>query len=374
MVFYLAMFSFQRTAAKSSFFRCNDILVPYVCRKCYFITDEKIHTFQHDCKKRQIDDSIVKRCPKCNLQSFSNLWITLHKIKECYNKYVLLQIRYRLTSKKFKCDQCHYQSFYRQHLNKHFKNVHIPDNLSTWYHCEHCLYKTKHDDYLKRHIKQIHSEGGKRFKCDQCNHATHTSTLLKNHKLNHHVSENARKWYSCTNCSMKFKSRPGLKYHKVNKHSTVDKRFKCEQCSFSTNFHSSMKYHKTSKHGINENRRMFQCLECKYKTCSESHLRRHYSTRHCPDHLAKWSHCTICKFKSKHPSSLQTHIRFKHSKETKKFECDECGFKTHVNRYLLNHKINKHTPDELITWYYCQKCSYRTKHNNSLTHHLKIKH
>ena len=110
--------------------------------------------------------------------------------------------------RKFKCDQCSYNTDHRASLEKHTKDVHdkIKDLI-----CRQCGYATSRSGTLKRHIKVVHD----------------------------HIRD-----FACQDCGREFSDVRCLREHAVKAHNYGGVEvFKCLKCPFKTAFEKRLKKH-----------------------------------------------------------------------------------------------------------------------------------
>ena len=86
--------------------------------------------------------------------------------------------------KKFKCDECDYESKVRCKVNIHKRSKH--EGIT--YDCQQCDYKATLNYNLVKHTKIKHE--GLRYSCDQCDYIVKENRFLSRHKATQHDSNN----------------------------------------------------------------------------------------------------------------------------------------------------------------------------------------
>ena len=102
-------------------------------------------------------------------------------------------IRLKDASKRWKCDQCDYQTSSPSHLRQHTQNVH--EGLK--YDCTICDFRYSDKSNLKRHLNTKHK--GLMYNCDSCSFKATRKSSLENYVMVKHT----RITSDCYNCGYK---------------------------------------------------------------------------------------------------------------------------------------------------------------------------
>lgn len=130
---------------------------------------------------------------------------------------------------------------------------------------------------------------------------------------------------------------------------------------------------KTVSNRLSKSYERLSCDQCTFSNTSKRALKSHFIAMHTFDHKKISYKCKKCNWECKYPWNLQYHLKREHFRE-KKYQCNECNYQTHQNDFLKRHKIQRHTPSHLISWYNCNICSYRAKQQAILNQHMKAMH
>lgn len=373
-------------------FDCSNFLLPYICKICDWSTNEKINT--HICESNKIFAApTITTCRRCGIGSYSVLWIYFH-FKNC--KF--------LGEKQFECGQCSYKAKRKFYIKIHMLTKHTPDELIKWFKCDKCSFQAKHNSNLKAHIMKRHTQV-RLFLCDHCAYKTTRGDQLKKHINSRHIPDWIVQWYYCDKCDFKSKDPLGLKQHINRKHvidriktlkcnqcsfytytnSLLSKHtwrkhfqevewYNCDECSFRTKYRSSLKSHKMHKHSLIT--KMWNCDECFFVTQTRASLKYHKRSKHLPDELIQWFTCEICAYRSKDRSNLTNHLKVKHSIGKTKFKCDECNFETYKSERFIHHQTTVHSADlnKPVKWLNCKECDYKCRFRKDMNNHAKINH
>ena len=134
----------------------------------------------------------------------------------------------------------------------------------------------------------------------------------------------------------------------------------CGICNRVFNLASSL-----NRHMYSHDEQRFKCEKCNYSCHFESELVSHkVSHRKTPTHKCMVANCDRW---FKHKWELTSHIK---SHDDDILECDECNFKTKLEKYLKEHK-RRHTDD---LPYVCKSCNKRFKYHSGLKRHTDKDH
>ena len=173
-------------------------------------------------------------------------------------------------SKNFRCELCPFKTNNRKNLNTHINRMHnkkgiackdcgklfrekrgLDEHRATAhgfggkrYKCEQCRYETARTNNLQVHIKVVH-EKIKRFFCRECNYAAALKAYLAYHIESVHSRD---KKFKCDKCPHAAASKGNLKNHTESAHNMGEKKFKCEICSYKSNFKRDLKTHVLKAH------------------------------------------------------------------------------------------------------------------------------
>ncbi|KAJ3652819.1 hypothetical protein Zmor_018752 [Zophobas morio] len=120
----------------------------------------------------------------------------------------------------------------------------------------------------------------------------------------------------------------------------------------------------------------FECNQCPFKTKYNYSLKLHINCFHLDDQDAQWYQCSACPYKTKHSSCINRHIDALHldEAEIKWYKCEKCQFKTKRSNYLKTHINALHLDEAEVKWHRCKGCTYKTKHKSHLNSHLRMRH
>ena len=186
--------------------------------------EEQVDTEDFGQTVEQDDNNLLNeqiyKCKQCSYTSVYEIQLKKHK-KEVHEKksnherYAASQMSHlkshieavhKMGDKKFKCEQCHFESSWKHALNKHIKAVH--ENLRNHV-CGECGYATSRKDTLKQHIEGVH-EKIKSHVCRECGYAAAQKGQLKTHI--EAVHENKRS-HVCNVCGYAASQKGALKKH-----------------------------------------------------------------------------------------------------------------------------------------------------------------
>ncbi|KAM7143736.1 PR domain zinc finger protein 5 [Molossus nigricans] len=218
----------------------------------------------------------------------------------------------------FQCEEC--KALFRTPFSLH-RHLLIHNSERT-FKCHHCDATFKRKDTLNVHVQVVH-ERHKKYRCELCNKAFVTPSVLRSHKKTHtgekekicpycgqkfassgtlrvHIrSHTGERPYQCPYCDKGFSKNDGLKMH-VRTH-TREKPYKCSECSKAF----------SQKRGLDEHRRThtgekpFQCDVCDLAFSLKKMLIRHKMTHNPNRPLAE---CQFCHKKFTRNDYLKVHV------------------------------------------------------------------
>ena len=153
------------------------------------------------------------------------------------------------------------------------------------------------------------------------------------------------------------------------------KPFKCSLCSFTAAREVKVEEHFARKH----REKSIQCPKCPAKFGMDVHLKQHLLYKHDPEYRAKLAvkqnetiMCDICgKVVKKY--RLTEHKKYKHRppvRKEKKYQCNQCNFKTTTAKILEHHKIRIHSEKNI----HCKYCSKMFAMKIDLDTHIAMHH
>ncbi|XP_066090033.1 PR domain zinc finger protein 5 isoform X2 [Saccopteryx bilineata] len=218
----------------------------------------------------------------------------------------------------FQCEEC--KALFRTPFSLH-RHLLIHNSERT-FKCHHCEAAFKRKDTLNVHVQVVH-ERHKKYRCELCNKAFVTPSVLRSHKKTHtgekekicpycgqkfastgtlrvHIrSHTGERPYQCPYCEKGFSKNDGLKMH-IRTH-TQEKPYKCSDCSKAF----------SQKRGLDEHRRThtgekpFQCDVCDLAFSLKKMLIRHKMTHNPNRPLAE---CQFCHKKFTRSDYLKVHM------------------------------------------------------------------
>ena len=168
--------------------------------------------------------------------------------------------------------------------------------------CEKCDYKTFRRDLFKRH-QRVHYAETKRKKaehlqCEKCDF----NTFHRHHFMRHQLTHSDERPFSCTLCPKRYKEQYSVDNH-IRAFHLGEKNYKCEKCDY----------------------------KCTQKTLLRSHMAHVHSE-------AKPFKCQYCDHAVKSKGAQKLHEQRMHLESIKMLYCDQCPFKTVVEKRYQDHK------------------------------------
>ncbi|XP_045324662.1 PR domain zinc finger protein 5 isoform X3 [Leopardus geoffroyi] len=218
----------------------------------------------------------------------------------------------------FQCEEC--KALFRTpfSLQRHL----LIHNSERTFKCHHCDATFKRKDTLNVHVQVVH-ERHKKYRCELCNKAFVTPSVLRSHKKTHtgekekicpycgqkfassgtlrvHIrSHTGERPYQCPYCEKGFSKNDGLKMH-IRTH-TREKPYKCSDCSKAFSQKRGLDEHKRTHTG----EKPFQCDVCDLAFSLKKMLIRHKMTHNPNRPLAE---CQFCHKKFTRNDYLKVHV------------------------------------------------------------------
>ena len=243
-------------------------------------------------------------------------------------------------------------------------------------------------------LKNVH-------KCKVCPYLTTSVFLMVNHMKRHRSSitpfncetSNIETYY-CSNCDFQTELTLHFKQHIEESHrvkrqkqqlSNVEyifKNYMCPKCKFETHFLMKWRQHTMECMGRKKKRvkritkillKRFECDQCDFKSKYKRSLNNHKISKHLKDDEILWYKCEECSFRSKQQEHLKKHIMMQHldDKDVKWFKCQECPYKTKRQHLVKQHIIIHHSNGQDIKCYECPQCPYKTYLKSYLTNQMR---
>jgi len=109
-----------------------------------------------------------------------------------------------------------------------------------------------------------------------------------------------------------------------------ENNLRCSKCGFEARHTLELARHKTFAHRLS-------CSHCAYTTNQDSLLAKHILSHK----DVKRFKCDLCPYASKRKADLQAH-RKRHIEDKSDYQCERCGFVTHLKSALARHKARIH--------------------------------
>ena len=140
-------------------------LRPFKCELCGAAFKRKAHLQTHS-KNVHSDDAKIFKCDKCDYASNESRWLKNHI------SAVHLGLR------PYKCETCESTFTQKSHLNTHMKAVHLNIRQHS---CNFCDSTFTTRPAKEVHEQGVHGIGDKEFRCDQCDFQTAYRDSFKRH-------------------------------------------------------------------------------------------------------------------------------------------------------------------------------------------------
>ncbi|XP_026919456.1 PR domain zinc finger protein 5 isoform X3 [Acinonyx jubatus] len=276
-----------------------------------------------------------------------------------------------------KADSCGKRLKSKDALRRHQENVHAGDPKKKLM-CSVCNKKCSSASSLQEHRK-THSEE-RPFQCEECKALFRTPFSLQRHLLIH----NSERTFKCHHCDATFKRKDTLNVHVQVVHER-HKKYRCELCNKAFVTPSVLRSHKKTHTGEKEKicpycgqkfassgtlrvhirshtgERPYQCPYCEKGFSKNDGLKMHIRT-HTREKPYK---CSDCSKAFSQKRGLDEHKRT-HTGE-KPFQCDVCDLAFSLKKMLIRHKMT-HNPNRPLAE--CQFCHKKFTRNDYLKVHM----
>ncbi|XP_012931365.1 PR domain zinc finger protein 5 isoform X1 [Heterocephalus glaber] len=338
---------------------------------------ENVHS--GDTKKKLICSVCNKKCSSASSLQEHRKIHEIFDCQECMKKFISANQlkRHMIThseKRPYNCEICN-KSFKRLDQVGAHKVIHSEDKP---YKCKLCGKGFAHRNVYKNH-KKTHSEE-RPFQCDECKALFRTPFSLQRHLLIH----NSERTFKCHHCDATFKRKDTLNVHIQVVHER-HKKYRCELCNKAFVTPSVLRSHKKTHTGEKEKvcpycgqkfassgtlrvhirshtgERPYQCPYCEKGFSKNDGLKMHIRT-HTREKPYKCSECSKA-FSQKR--GLDEHKRT-HTGE-KPFQCDVCDLAFSLKKMLIRHKMT-HNPNRPLAE--CQFCHKKFTRNDYLKVHM----
>nr|XP_019596934.1 PREDICTED: PR domain zinc finger protein 5 isoform X1 [Rhinolophus sinicus] len=338
---------------------------------------ENVHA--GDPKKKLICSVCNKKCSSASSLQEHRKIHEIFDCQECMKKFISANQlkRHMIThseKRPYNCEICN-KSFKRLDQVGAHKVIHSEDKP---YKCKLCGKGFAHRNVYKNH-KKTHSEE-RPFQCEECKALFRTPFSLQRHLLIH----NSERTFKCPHCDATFKRKDTLNVHVQVVHER-HKKYRCELCNKAFVTPSVLRSHKKTHTGEKEKicpycgqkfassgtlrvhirshtgERPYQCPYCDKGFSKNDGLKMHIRT-HTREKPYKCSDCTKA-FSQKR--GLDEHKRT-HTGE-KPFQCDVCDLAFSLKKMLIRHKMT-HNPNRPLAE--CQFCHKKFTRNDYLKVHV----
>ncbi|XP_017656490.1 PR domain zinc finger protein 5 isoform X2 [Nannospalax galili] len=222
----------------------------------------------------------------------------------------------------FQCEEC--KALFRTpfSLQRHL----LIHNSERTFKCHHCDATFKRKDTLNVHVQVVH-ERHKKYRCELCNKAFVTPSVLRSHKKTH----TGEKEKVCPYCGQKFASSGTLRVH-IRSH-TGERPYQCPYCEKGFSKNDGLKMHIRT----HTREKPYQCSECSKAFSQKRGLDEHKRT-HTGE---KPFQCDVCDLAFSLKKMLIRH-KMTHNPNRPMAECHFCHKKFTRNDYLKVHMDNIH--------------------------------
>ncbi|XP_057663618.1 zinc finger protein 11-like [Diorhabda carinulata] len=296
----------------------------YYCANCSYSTKNKRCLIPHMITHRKVEDVVWYKCQFCKYKSIWKRSLRVHEV---------------IHLKKFKCNQCDFETTLKRFLKEHLRG-HLPITL---------------------------------YSCETCDFTTHVKQTMNNHNNKHKKPEELQTYY-CKHCKYQSKRLQDLKQHAII-HKDNPEWLKCSTCSYRTICKKRLKNHQKLMHGESSQIKMFQCSLCPFTTKYKTSFMNHQLCLHKEKDESNLIKCPKCYYKCYRKELFTRHLLVhKKLSDEEMFRCYHCDYKTKYKRALVKH-IKGHqnlnaNEDPILQ---CSKCDFSTKWRQSLKQHM-LKH
>jgi len=252
--------------------------------------------------------------------------------------------------KMFVCEFCSKSFGTKTNLSMHIYRIHNKGNILK---CDQCSYEISDHGSMKKH-KRTHT-GERPYVCHICSKTFTTNSHMNRHFKGVHLGENVNKFHTgernkiqksyytgeknhlCDICSKAFSTRQTLTIHKESIHEGI--KYDCDQCEYKATDRASLGRHVAAIHeGIK-----FVCEECGYKASSKQCLKIHEESVH----LGIRHECNQCDHKATSKNNLTQHVSYVH--ESIQHDCKECNYSTYKKSSFHKHMTGHRKAQALQT-------------------------
>ena len=173
------------------------------------------------------------------------------------------------TSIRYDCDECDFQTAYKQMVRKHKEAKH--SNGVHPYNCDSCIFTAATTTTkLDTHRKNVH---GAQFVCHLCDFTSITELYLKRHRKSVHSesrhvkAKHTSMIYACDECDFQTANKQMVRKHRESKHSNGVHPYNCDSCIFTAATTTKLDTHIKNVHGA-----QFGCHLCEFKSVTEVYL------------------------------------------------------------------------------------------------------
>ncbi|XP_066986077.1 zinc finger protein 235-like isoform X2 [Macrobrachium rosenbergii] len=305
----------------------------YICEVCSLKCSNRLAYAVH-CKSHEVEGQKNFTCQYCSKKFYRKRSKDLH-------------VRKHTGEKIHQCTVCSKVFTKLYAFQRHKEEVHACRKNFV---CAECSKEFSSQRQLRNHLDLHRCE--KIHKCNQCDHACHTASGLRMHKLKNHSNDQKKEEYQCTVCNYCFKKPSGLKRHMQRKHSVP--QLKCDLCPKMYSCNEDLLQHRKS-----HSSEPFRCNHCEKSFTSSWNLQRHKVTHKKKTHPYQ---CEKCSSKFTRLDSLKSHLNI-HSQK-KPYVC-HCGKRFGKKSQLKSHE-DKHSD---VAKYICSVCEHSFKFKVSLKNH-----
>ncbi|XP_070228013.1 PR domain zinc finger protein 5 isoform X3 [Bos mutus] len=250
----------------------------------------------------------------------------------------------------FQCEEC--KALFRTpfSLQRHL----LIHNSERTFKCHHCDATFKRKDTLNVHVQVVH-ERHKKYRCELCNKAFVTPSVLRSHKKTH----TGEKEKICPYCGQKFASSGTLRVH-IRSH-TGERPYQCPYCEKGFSKNDGLKMHIRT----HTREKPYKCSECgkafSQKRGLDEHTRTHTGEKpfQCDVSVPPcflWSSCNLQRQEIHSWGCIHA-----------SFCARVCDLAFSLKKMLIRHKMT-HNPNRPLAE--CQFCHKKFTRNDYLKVHM----